>query len=141
MEKEDKSDIQKHYWLYILKLEQGKYYVGITTQTPEARMQEHLKGVRAAYWTIKYKPLKVLDRKDLGIMALREAEKYENKIIRLYMKKYGHNNARGGDLTDPEDYMVRFHRVYLKDDWGVITLVVLLSLVILYFILKLYVWK
>jgi predicted GIY-YIG superfamily endonuclease len=31
----------KKWWLYVLKLERGKYYVGITSKTPERRFYEH----------------------------------------------------------------------------------------------------
>ncbi len=38
----------KHWWLYVLKLEQGKWYIGITSQTPEKRFYEHKIGRRSA---------------------------------------------------------------------------------------------
>jgi len=30
----------KNWWVYVLRLEEGKYYVRITSQTPEIRMHE-----------------------------------------------------------------------------------------------------
>ena len=48
--------------------------------------------------------IKILDSKDLGQMTLEDAEAYENKIVRKYMKEKGYNNTRGGDLTDEDDY-------------------------------------
>lgn len=114
----------------MLKQQGGKYYVGITTKTPEARFQEHLTGVRAAYWTMKYKPISIIGRKDLGVTSEARAKQYENKVTREYMKQYGTNTVRGGDLTDVEDYAVRFHRIYFKNDWQTLITVVLLLLII-----------
>ena len=117
--------------LYILKLEDDKFYVGVTSKTPEIRMQEHMRGVRAAKWTQRYKPIKIFDQRVLGEMLYDEAVKYETKVTKRYMRKYGFNNVRGGDLTDESDYVKRFHHLYLKDDWEVITVVVMLLLIIL----------
>ena len=111
-----------NWWLYVLKLEEGKYYVGITSQTPEIRMREHINHVRAAYWTMKYKPLELIEKKDLGGMTKVEAEKIENKKTREIMKIYGLNNVRGGDLSSniahskTEDYAKLFGYFYMKKD-------------------------
>ena len=121
---------KKHFWLYVLKLQSGKYYVGITTKTPEARLQEHLKGIRAAYWTMQYKPISIIARKDLGVTSEARATQYENKVTRQYMKKCGTNNVRGGDLTDVEDYAIHFNRFLLKDGWRALIGVVILVLII-----------
>ena len=122
---------KKNYWLYVLSLEQGKHYVGITTQTPEKRFQEHVKGVLPAKWTMKYKPEKILDTKDLGEMTRKDAEAYEQKVVRKYMKEKGYNNTRGGDLTDEENYEQHFGRIALSEDWSTFRTVVLLTICIL----------
>lgn len=88
-----------HWTLYILKLQDNKYYVGITTKTPQIRMQEHVNGVRVAYWTAKHKPVEIILEEDLGRVSKAHAEKYENKVTRDLMKQHGINNVRGGDLT------------------------------------------
>jgi len=126
---------KKHFWLYVLKLEQGKYYVGVTSKTPEARMREHINGYGAA-WTRKYKPLKLLDKKELGFVTYEEAEKYESKVVRAYMKKYGVNNARGGDLREVDDLTIRFGWLINRENWEVITVIIFLLLVILVLVLK-----
>lgn len=66
---------KKHWRLYILKLEQGKYYVGITTKDPERRFLEHKNNIRSAAWTRKYKPIKILQAKYLGLVTQERAEK------------------------------------------------------------------
>lgn len=125
------KDTRKHHFhLYVLSLEEGKYYVGITSQTPEKRFEEHKRGIRPANWTRKYKPLKILDTKDLGQMTWDEAEAYENKVIRKYLKEKGINSARGGDLTEEESYVRRFGYFFTEWDWETLTTVVLLLVII-----------
>ena len=45
-------------YVYILKLENGKYYVG-KTNNPEYRLNNHFNENGSA-WTKKYKPIKIL---------------------------------------------------------------------------------
>ena len=123
--------ISKSYWLYVLALEKNKYYVGITSKTPEIRMQQHIKGFAGASWTRKYKPVRLLDKKHLGIMTVNEAERYENKVVRAYINKHGFENVRGGDISYSEDLVRRFGWYIAKEDWEVVTVIVLLVLIIL----------
>lgn len=120
----------KRYWLYVLKLEANKYYVGITTKTPEKRFQEHLNGFTGAAWTRKYTPKEIIDRKDLGVTTSSKAQQYENKIVRIYIKKYGIDAVRGGDIRIAEDLTIRFGKWWLKKDWEALTTIVFLLLII-----------
>lgn len=106
-----------NWWLYILELEQGKWYVGITSKNPKVRFEEHKLGKRAAYWTIKHKPIRIESYEDLGHVSKEHAESYENKITRLLMKERGLNNVRGGDLRDTEEYIRRFKYIFIKERW------------------------
>lgn len=103
---------KKKYWLYVLQLEQGKYYIGVTGKTPEARMKQHISGFAGARWTRKYKPIKMHDKKFLGNITYIAAVKYENKVLREYIKKYGISKVRGGDITDDTDLIVIFGQVF-----------------------------
>lgn len=123
-----------HWYLYILKLEDEKYYVGITSKTPEIRMNEHVRGVRTAYWTAKHKPLEIIHTEDLGDITRRQAEKRENKMTRACMKQRGINNVRGGDLMSTEEYIVRFGYIFNKESWSEITVVACLLLIIAYLV-------
>jgi hypothetical protein len=77
--------------IYVLKLEQGKYYIG-KTNNPQFRLENHCNGNGSA-WTQKYKPLKV-------IKILQNKDDYdENKITFKYMDKYGVPNVRGGSFV------------------------------------------
>ena len=79
-----------------------------------------------ANWTRKFPPISIYYSKDLGICHKKRAERYENRVTRKYMKRYGYNNVRGGDLSDSEDYVVRFGYIYTKKDWNTIKLGILL---------------
>lgn len=119
----------KHWTLYVLSLEQGKYYVGITTQTPEARFLEHLHG-RKTYWTARYKPIEIIQKVSLGGLDEEASKQYENRVTRKYMKEKGINNVRGGDITMSSDLIARFGFYFDKDDWTTITVVIFLLIVI-----------
>ena len=92
----------RKWWLYALKLEEGRVYVGITTDV-DKRFQQHKAGIAGIAWTKKYKPLKVEFKKDLGTITTEKAQEYEGKLIRKYMEHYGDDSTRGGDLIDLGD--------------------------------------
>ena len=131
----------KYYWtLYVLKLEQGKYYVGITSKSAQERLWEHQHKVRAAYWTMKYEPKEIILTKELGLITKEEAEKQENQAVREYLKKYGVNNVRGGDLTQTDDLVIRFGYIWDKLGWETVITIVMMMLVVVVLIAKLYHW-
>ena len=78
-------------YIYAIKLEKGKYYIGKTTN-PQFRLQSHFDS-NGSQWTQKYKPLKVIE-------IIPNCDDYdEDKITRQYMDKYGINNVRGGSFV------------------------------------------
>ena len=97
---------KKQWYLYVLKLEKDKYYVGITSQTVKKRFNEHKTGIRAANWTKKYKPVEIVHSRMLGIITKQDAEVIENKAVREYINTYGINKVRGGDITDTIDLFI-----------------------------------
>ncbi len=76
--------------IYVLKCEDGKYYVG-KTEDPETRFKAHFGKAGGSKWTKKHQPEKILyfedDLKDID----------ENRITFEKMKQYGVRNVRGGD--------------------------------------------
>jgi len=80
--------------LYTLRLKDGKYYVGKTTDV-QKRFKEHQNGSGAA-WTREYIPVRLLECRPL------KDEHDENNITKDYMKKYGIENVRGGSYTQVE---------------------------------------
>lgn len=125
----------------MLKLEQGKFYVGVTSKTPEERMREHQNGFLAAGWTKRYKPVELFDKKDLGLTTYEEAELFEGKVTRKYMDKYGLNNVRGGDLAVDEDYRRIFKWMAPKSVWSDIGQMLFILFVILFFATLYYIEK
>ena len=128
----------KHWLLYVLRLEDGKFYVGITSKTPEVRMREHQNGVRAAYWTVKHKPIEIIYIEDLGQIEKSKAEKRENKMTRALMKQRGMNNVRGGDLTGTEEYIRRFGWYLDRDLYQLLAGTIFLMLAIVYLMIDKY---
>ena len=78
--------------IYILLLEENKYYIGKTTQ-PEIRLEKHFNS-NGSLWTKKYKPIKVI-----GLIP--NCDDFdEDKYTLKYMQKYGINNVRGGSFCE-----------------------------------------
>jgi len=81
-------------FIYTLKLIQGKYYVGKTTN-PSFRLDNHFNSNGSA-WTMKYKPIEILE-------LIPNCDDYdEDKYTRKYMDKYGIDNVRGGSFVSIE---------------------------------------
>lgn len=78
-------------YLYVLKLQKGKWYVGKTTDIMK-RYQQHADGKGSA-WTSKYPPVSLVESKP--VLSPHD----ENNITKDYMKNYGVENVRGGAYT------------------------------------------
>lgn len=82
----DNLDLTRSY-VYVLELENGRYYVGRTSNFIQ-RMNEHFKEGGALY-TKKYRPIKIKE-------VVVEKTKYDERDKTLeYMDKYGCENVRG----------------------------------------------
>jgi hypothetical protein len=78
-------------YIYILELENKKYYVG-KTNNPNFRLEQHFSS-SGSQWTKKYKPIKILE-------LIENCDEYdEDKYTRIYMDRYGINNVRGGSYV------------------------------------------
>jgi cellular nucleic acid-binding protein len=78
-------------YLYVLKLEKSKWYVGKTSDVMK-RYQQHVDGKGSA-WTTKYSPISLVESKPIS------SHHDENNVTKDYMKKYGVDNVRGGSYT------------------------------------------
>jgi cellular nucleic acid-binding protein len=74
--------------LYVLQLEDNKWYVGKTTDI-NRRFTQHQTGQGSA-WTKSYKPIRIVETR-----CLKDAYD-ETNTTKDYMKKYGIDNVRGG---------------------------------------------
>jgi len=78
-------------FIYVLKLENDKYYVG-KTNNPEFRLKNHFKN-NGSNWTKLYKPIELVE-------LISNCDDYdEDKYTIIYMDKYGIDNVRGGSYT------------------------------------------
>ena len=75
-------------YIYVLKLEGNKYYVGKTTN-PQFRLENHFCS-SGSKWTKKYTPLKLHE------LIPDQSNHDEQRITQEYMAKYGIDNVRGG---------------------------------------------
>jgi predicted GIY-YIG superfamily endonuclease len=85
--------------IYVLSLENGKYYVG-RTEKPNERINQHFTG-EGSEWTKKYKP------KEIQIVYNGCSRSDEEKYTLEMMVKYGIDNVRGAShcqvvLTESE---------------------------------------
>ena len=79
-------------YIYILQLQQNKYYVGKTTN-PDIRLESHFLG-NGSVWTKKYRPVKI-------VKIIKNCDDYdEDKYTKIYMDKYGIENVRGGSYSE-----------------------------------------
>ena len=90
----NKYSYKKTFTVYVLQLEDEKYYVGLSKDV-DRRFQEHQTGV-GAKWTKKYPPIKVVYKLVTSHTAYLYASTIENLKTIEYMKKYGKENVRGG---------------------------------------------
>jgi predicted GIY-YIG superfamily endonuclease len=113
-----KNEETKHYWLYALRLNEGKYYIGTTSKKdPNHRIQEHMNGFYSAQWVRKYKPIEPVEIIDIGNITKEQAELLEQHRTLQYMEKYGHQNVRGGSLNYSGKYVKVGDRFYQDKDF------------------------
>jgi predicted GIY-YIG superfamily endonuclease len=74
--------------LYVLKLENEKYYIGITYNL-NFRYAQHCQG-HGARWTKLHRPVGIAEVRVNATLGL------ENLITDEYINKYGKENVRGG---------------------------------------------
>ncbi len=75
--------------LYVLLLENNKYYIGITMNLNQ-RIAQHFSG-DGSKWTKLHKPITIVE-----VQIKNVDEKLENEITLHYINKYGKENVRGG---------------------------------------------
>ena len=91
-------------FIYVLQLEQRKYYIG-KTNNPTFRLENHFNSNGSA-WSKKFRPTKVVE-------LIPDCDDYdEDKYTKKYMAKYGIENVRGGSYVQLE--LSEFHTEALK---------------------------
>lgn len=78
-------------YIYILKLDSNKYYIG-KTNNPNFRIENHFNS-NGSEWTRLYKPIQV-------VKIIPNCDNYdEDKYTKQYMDRYGIENVRGGSFV------------------------------------------
>lgn len=83
------EDITVSRLLYVLKLENEKYYIG-STYNLNFRYAQHCQG-RGARWTKLHKPVGIVE-------VVVDIQMTENQLTDKYIEKYGKWNVRGGSF-------------------------------------------
>ncbi len=94
---ENKTKLQKYKHLqnksgvYILKLENNKYYIGSSVNLFR-RIIQHWSGC-GSKWTLLFKPVELI-----SWILTSDLHYIENLITKAYVSKYGYLNVRGGNF-------------------------------------------
>lgn len=91
-----KNQSADEIFIYVLRLENGKYYVGQTNDLPR-RFRNHLSKSSGAEWTRLHRPIEILRRFRTGLNDPDLALKYENEQTLRCIEEFGWRNVRGGD--------------------------------------------
>lgn len=84
----------KPYHLYVLELEDGFYYVGMSRNV-EKRFRSHSIG-KGANWTKLHKPIRIIESRETKYTSMAPASKLEDQLTLEMAKKYGYHKVRGG---------------------------------------------
>ena len=80
-------------YIYVLQLQNDKYYVGKTIN-PHSRIETHFTN-NGSEWTKLHKPIKLVE-------LIPNCDHYdEDKYTYKYMDKFGIDNVRGGSYSTP----------------------------------------
>lgn len=85
-----------NWFLYVLRLEQNKYYIGISTDPTERFLEHKDHKKNCAGWCKKYNALELMYTIDTNTRAMLEATIIEDIYTLKYIEKYGFENVRGG---------------------------------------------
>lgn len=81
-----------HGTVYVLELENGKYYVGHTKDVNLSRILEHGNTQKSAMWTQQHKPLRIM-------RMIPGSTCDEDRMTIHAMEVFGWRNVRGGKWT------------------------------------------
>ena len=98
--------------IYILELNENKYYIG-KSDNSDIRIKDYCLS-NGSSWTKKYKPLNLIEKYETN-------DKFdEDKYVKKYMMKYGIDNVRGGSYSQMilSDETIEFlnKELYLASD-------------------------
>ena len=89
----------EQWQLYVLKLDNDKWYVGVTSRTPHEELARHKAG-NGVEWTRESKPVKVHYAKDFGAVDEEKVREFEDRVTLKYMERYGVGTVRSDNMGD-----------------------------------------
>lgn len=92
----------ERYTVYVLECEEGKYYVG-STSNRKRRYNQHARR-RGSQWTKTYAPLQIV--KEYKRIPKKFILGFESKVTAENMLLYGVNNVRGSMFCSTRDYHI-----------------------------------
>jgi predicted GIY-YIG superfamily endonuclease len=105
--KVDEIEFQtKNYIIYALSLEEGKFFIGYTTNF-ELAQKSHFNG-KGSEWTKTYKPIKVMETWNYDSQNGKIDMKFVDEKVHTYFEKYSAINIRGGS------YIIMNDELHLK---------------------------
>ena len=93
-----------HHTVYVLELENGRFYVGSTGRQGRdkaRRFQEHLSPRGGSIWTKIHRAIRVTEEYSV---PRKYVLGFESLVTAQLMKKFGPNNVRGAQFSDPRDF-------------------------------------
>ena len=103
-----------NWYVYILKLEDEKYYIGIAID-PNKRFSEHQQqGKDCASWCKKYKPIEIIEIIETNYKAMKDATLIEDIHTLRYIETFGAENVRGGRYLGNESSVKRKSKSHLE---------------------------
>ncbi|WP_143135388.1 hypothetical protein [Burkholderia ubonensis] len=110
----DRQDIddrdQATYHVYVLRLEGGNFYVGLTQKIPTFRIGQH-GGRHGAAWTKVHSPVALVETIDTRTTSREKASIRENIVTWTYMQMYGWEKVRGGFFCAVDEETTRLNLV------------------------------
>lgn len=100
---DDLSPIKNHPYIFILKLENNKLYIGYSSNI-HSEIKGHFYSFKSN-WTSKYKPIELLEIYDLDYPI--SNYKIIDKFVLYNMQKYGVENVRGGIFTEIDNQLIK----------------------------------
>ncbi len=86
----------RNWTLYVVRLKNGHYYIGITSRKDFMRRINQHGGRLGARVNRGNEAQEIIEVHDLGKMTALRAEHIENDIMLQYRKKFGAQKVRGG---------------------------------------------